>query len=64
MGRRIQVALDCEAPDRLAAFWAEALEYRLADAPPGHASWSDFSRAVASTPGEGTTFYIQLPAKL
>src|SRR4051794_23740266 len=39
MGRRFQVALDCGDPDRLAAFWADVLEYRVVDSPPGH-EWS------------------------
>ena len=47
------MAIDCADPDRLAAFWIEVLEYRLADPPEGFASWSDYSSSVAAEPGEG-----------
>lgn len=53
MARKLQVAIDCADPDRLAAFWVEVLEYRLADPPPGFEGWSEYSRAVAAEPGEG-----------
>jgi catechol 2,3-dioxygenase-like lactoylglutathione lyase family enzyme len=52
MTRRLQVAIDCQDPDRLAAFWGEVLEYRLADPPPGYVTWSDFSRRVGVDLGE------------
>jgi Glyoxalase-like domain len=43
--RRLQVAIDCVDPERLAAFWATVLGYVI-DAPPvGFASWQDFSRS-------------------
>jgi hypothetical protein len=47
MGRRLQVAVDCHDPERLAAFWIEALAYRLLDPPSGHGSWAEFSLAEA-----------------
>jgi catechol 2,3-dioxygenase-like lactoylglutathione lyase family enzyme len=46
MATRIQVTFDCADPDRLARFWAEALGYKLADPPAGHASWDAFWRTV------------------
>jgi len=52
MIRRLQVAIDCVQPSRLAAFWAEVLGYRLAEPPAGHASWDEFSEAEASQPDE------------
>ena len=39
MARDVQITLDCADPACLAAFWAEALGYRLQDPPPGFASW-------------------------
>ena len=53
MARRIQVAIDCDDPDRLAVFWAEVLGYQLLEPPEGQASWSDYSRTHAEQPGEG-----------
>jgi catechol 2,3-dioxygenase-like lactoylglutathione lyase family enzyme len=44
--RRLQVAIDCADPDRLARFWATVLGYVVAAPPAGYASWQDFSRSV------------------
>lgn len=33
MARDVQITFDCADPARLAAFWAEALGYRLQDPP-------------------------------
>jgi hypothetical protein len=52
VARRVQVAVDCVDPVRLAAFWAEALGYAVDEPPDGHATWSDFSRAEAEEPEE------------
>jgi len=46
MSTRIQVALDCADPDRLARFWAEALGYQLQPPPAGYASWPEFLEAA------------------
>jgi Glyoxalase-like domain len=51
MARRIQVAIDCADPELLARFWAEVLDYRPQDPPPGYPSWARFSAAVGA-PGE------------
>ena len=58
MARRWKVAIDCADPDGLAAFWAAALEYRLLEAPDGHASWAEYSRTVATRPGEAWTVIV------
>ncbi|MDQ2743095.1 MAG: VOC family protein [Chloroflexota bacterium] len=42
MATRVQVVIDCDDPDRLAHFWAEALGYQLQPPPEGFASWEDF----------------------
>lgn len=47
MARQLQIAVDCADPERLAAFWAEVLDYRVADPPAGHRSWEDFSSVEA-----------------
>lgn len=52
MAQRIQVAIDCDNPDRLAAFWAAVLGYELMEPPDGSASWAEYSRAQAEEPGE------------
>ena len=45
MATGIQVTFDCADPARLAAFWAEALHYRLPAPPDGHGTWDDWARA-------------------
>src|SRR5687768_9070 len=52
MARRMQVAVDCSDPERLAEFWADVLGYRIADPPDRHESWAAFSAAEASQPSE------------
>ena len=52
MTRRMQIAVDCSDPERLAEFWADILGYRVADAPDHHETWAAFSVAEASEPGE------------
>lgn len=52
MGRRLQIAIDCSDPARLAAFWAEVLSYTPVDPPGGHESWIEFSVGEAHDPGE------------
>ena len=39
--REVQVTFDCADPAALAAFWAEALGYRLESPPPGFATWDE-----------------------
>jgi Glyoxalase-like domain len=45
MVRRLQVAVDCADPDRLAGFWVSVLGYVLDTPPVGYTSWRDFSAA-------------------
>ncbi|MBK1784281.1 VOC family protein [Prauserella cavernicola] len=52
MDRRIQIAVDCADPGRLARFWAQALGYEVETAPEGFASWHEFSLEYGA-PGEG-----------
>jgi predicted enzyme related to lactoylglutathione lyase len=55
MAQRVQVAVDCHDPDRLAEFWAAVLGYALMNPPDGYASWAEHSRAQAEQPGEAWT---------
>jgi len=45
MATRVQLTFDSADPTRLAAFWVEALRYRLPDPPTGHTSWDHWARA-------------------
>jgi hypothetical protein len=49
MGRRIQICFDCADAERLASFWAEALDYDVAEPPSGFNTWSDFSVAESQS---------------
>jgi hypothetical protein len=53
MSKRVQIAIDCADPARLAAFWADVLGYNPEPPPGGHESWAAFSRTVATVAGEG-----------
>jgi hypothetical protein len=46
MARGIQVVIDCEDPDRLARFWAEALGYREQPPPEGYSTWEAWLMAM------------------
>ncbi|MEU8121773.1 VOC family protein [Spirillospora sp. NPDC049024] len=50
MARDVQITFDCADPAALAAFWAEALGYRLQDPPGGFASWDDALEAMGVPP--------------
>ena len=52
MAQRVQIAIDCQDPGRLAAFWARVLGYELAKPPAGYDSWAEHSRKQADEPGE------------
>ena len=41
MGLTVQVTFDCADPAALAAFWVEALDYRLESPPAGLDSWDE-----------------------
>jgi catechol 2,3-dioxygenase-like lactoylglutathione lyase family enzyme len=46
MATKIQVTIDCADPERLARFWADALGYKIEDAPAGFATWRSYWRSV------------------
>ncbi len=46
----IQVTFDCADPGAVAAFWAEALGYRMPDPPGGFASWDQALEALGVPP--------------
>ncbi|GLW64762.1 hypothetical protein Arub01_30060 [Actinomadura rubrobrunea] len=46
MARDVQITIDCADPAKLAAFWAEALGYRLQDPPAGFDSWDQALEAM------------------
>jgi catechol 2,3-dioxygenase-like lactoylglutathione lyase family enzyme len=50
MARGVQVTFDCADPARLAAFWAEALGYRLQGPPEGFESWDQALEALGVPP--------------
>ncbi|MER7459247.1 VOC family protein [Micromonospora sp. NPDC126480] len=50
MAREIQITFDCADPATLAAFWTEALGYRIQDPPPGFDSWEQALEAFGVPP--------------
>jgi hypothetical protein len=50
MARDVQITFDCTDPAALAAFWAEALGYRLQDPPEGFESWDQALEAMGVPP--------------
>ncbi len=50
MARDIQITFDCADPAGLAAFWAEALGYRLQGPPQGFESWEQALEAMGVPP--------------
>ncbi|RNG19591.1 VOC family protein [Streptomyces botrytidirepellens] len=50
MARDVQITFDCADPAALAAFWAEALAYRVQDAPEGFDSWDQALEAMGVPP--------------
>ncbi|MEU8346097.1 hypothetical protein SAMN05443665_103481 [Actinomadura meyerae] len=50
MARDVQITIDCADPAALAAFWAEALGYRLQDPPGGFATWDEALDAMGVPP--------------
>ncbi|TYK42810.1 VOC family protein [Actinomadura decatromicini] len=50
MTREIQITFDCGDPAALAAFWAEALGYRLQAPPQGFESWEQALDAMGVPP--------------
>ncbi|MEU5565358.1 VOC family protein [Micromonospora musae] len=50
MARDIQITFDCADPAALAAFWAEALDYRVQEPPAGFESWEQALEAMGVPP--------------
>lgn len=50
MSRQVQITFDCADPGALAAFWAQALGYRLQEPPPGFDSWGQALEAFGVPP--------------
>ncbi|MEU6785559.1 VOC family protein [Nonomuraea angiospora] len=50
MARDVQITFDCADPAGLAAFWAEALGYRVQDPPKGFESWEQALEAMGVPP--------------
>ena len=72
MATSIPVVMDCTDPAKQAAFWAEALHYKLQDPPDGFASWQSWleasgipesdwnsASAVVDPEGAGPRIYFQ-----
>ena len=72
MGIPVQVTFDCADPDRVAKFWALALDYKFQEPPPGFDTWEAFARAnnipeeewskssaVVDPEGKGPRLYFQ-----
>ncbi|MFJ5543982.1 VOC family protein [Micromonospora chalcea] len=50
MARDVQITIDCADPAKLAAFWAEALGYRVQGPPEGFDSWEQALTAMGVPP--------------
>jgi catechol 2,3-dioxygenase-like lactoylglutathione lyase family enzyme len=50
MARDVQITFDCADPAALAAFWAEAVGYRVQDPPEGFGSWDQALEAMGVPP--------------
>lgn len=73
MTKDVQITFDCADPGALAAFWAEALGYRLQPAPDGFDTWDEAldalgvpadqrnSRSAIVADGAPRIFFQQVP---
>ena len=52
MSYSVQVTFACDAPARLAEFWAEALGYVVQPPPPGYESWDEFADEMGIPEGK------------
>jgi catechol 2,3-dioxygenase-like lactoylglutathione lyase family enzyme len=50
VARDVQITFDCADPAALAAFWAQAMGYRVQDPPPGFATWEEALEAFGVPP--------------
>ncbi|MFF3209269.1 VOC family protein [Streptomyces sp. NPDC002886] len=55
MAKELQVAYDCADPGAQAAFWAQALGYRVQPTPEGQNDWA----AISDPDGKGPRLYFQ-----
>ena len=46
MATGLQVVFDCADPQRMAAFWSEAIGYQVQAPPEGFATWPDFLTSI------------------
>ena len=46
MATGLQVVFDCADPQRMAAFWSEAIGYQVQPPPEGFATWDDFLTSI------------------
>lgn len=61
--REVQVTFDCADPGALAAFWCEALGYRLEPPPARFASWDDALDAWGVPAGERNSRSAAVPSE-
>jgi catechol 2,3-dioxygenase-like lactoylglutathione lyase family enzyme len=57
------ITFDCADPDRLAAFWCEALGYSPRQIPEGFESWSAYLAAEGIPEGQWTTSAVARPSE-
>ena len=60
MATPIQLVIDCADPRRLAAFWTDALGYRLEEPPDGAESWQAYWAARGLPPEEVEDGYFSI----
>lgn len=53
--RQFQITFDCASPERVGAFWCEALGYVVPPPPPGFADWHEFDRSLPAE-SQGSAF--------
>jgi len=72
MRPKVQVVFDCAGPEKLAAFYAKVLNYKVQDPPEGFATWKDALKewgvpredwdsasAIVDPDGRGPRIYFQ-----
>jgi hypothetical protein len=55
MYTKIQVVFDAAEPEKLAEFWALALDYVFEPPPAGHETWEEFGRSIGLAEEEFAT---------
>jgi catechol 2,3-dioxygenase-like lactoylglutathione lyase family enzyme len=65
VGIGFQITFDCDDADRMATFWAAALDYEVETPPDGHRTWTDFLVANhIPVPEAGSVSAIVDPARV